>query len=54
MIRAPDDPDYPFSDPPAPGDAVTVAPGILWLPLPLPMALDHVNSHALNAATAGR
>lgn len=29
--------------PPAPGDARTVAPGILWLRMPLPFALDHIN-----------
>ena len=36
----------PFPAPPAPGTAVTVAPGVLWLRLPLPMALDHVNVYA--------
>ncbi len=39
---------YPFSEPPAEGAAVEVAPGILWLRLPLPMALDHVNIYALD------
>lgn len=39
---------HPFPDPPAPGQAVTVAPGVLWLRLPLPMALDHVNVYALD------
>ena len=38
----------PFPDPPAPGTATTVAPGILWMRLPLPMALDHVNVYALD------
>ncbi|KQI68255.1 metallo-beta-lactamase [Loktanella sp. 3ANDIMAR09] len=38
----------PFPDPPAPGTAITVAPGILWMRLPLPMALDHVNVYALD------
>ena len=38
---------YPYPDPPAPGAAVEVADGILWLRLPLPMALDHVNVYAL-------
>jgi hypothetical protein len=38
---------YPHEDAPAPGAAVEVAPGILWLRLPLPMALDHVNVYAL-------
>lgn len=39
---------FPFATPPAPGEACEVAPGILWLRLPLPMALDHVNIYALD------
>ena len=39
---------YPFDTPPAEGTAQEVAPGILWLRLPLPMALDHVNVYALD------
>jgi glyoxylase-like metal-dependent hydrolase (beta-lactamase superfamily II) len=38
----------PFDQPPAEGKAVEVAPGILWMRLPLPMALDHVNVYALD------
>lgn len=38
---------YPFPEPPAAGAAIEVAPRILWLRLPLPMALDHVNLYAL-------
>ncbi|MXU66806.1 MBL fold metallo-hydrolase [Oceanomicrobium pacificus] len=38
----------PFQTPPAEGAAVEVAPGILWMRLPLPMALDHVNIYALD------
>lgn len=38
---------FPFDTPPKPGAAVEVAEGILWLRLPLPMALDHVNVYAL-------
>lgn len=41
MIRSPVD------TPPPPGEPVEVAEGILWLRLPLPMALDHVNAYAL-------
>ncbi|MGP9803818.1 MBL fold metallo-hydrolase [Paracoccus sp. NSM] len=37
----------PFPAPPDEGAAITVAPGILWMRLPLPMALDHVNVYAL-------
>ena len=39
---------YPHAEPPAPGTAIEVAPGVLWMRLPLPMALDHVNVYALD------
>ncbi|WP_413872728.1 MBL fold metallo-hydrolase [Albidovulum sp.] len=39
---------YPFALAPGPGEATEVAEGILWLRLPLPMALDHVNVFALD------
>ncbi|MGR3837446.1 MAG: MBL fold metallo-hydrolase [Cognatishimia sp.] len=39
---------YPWGTPPAEGEAIEVAPGVLWLRLPLPMALDHVNVYALD------
>ncbi|MFK7754798.1 MAG: MBL fold metallo-hydrolase [Sedimentitalea sp.] len=39
---------YPWEDPPAPGTAIEVAPGVLWMRLPLPMKLDHVNVYALD------
>ncbi len=38
---------FPFETPPAHGAATEVAEGVLWLRLPLPMALDHVNVYAL-------
>jgi len=38
---------YPFPEPPAEGAATEVAPGILWIRQPLPMALDHVNVYAI-------
>lgn len=38
----------PWAEPPAPGTATEVAPGILWMRLPLPMKLDHVNIYALD------
>ncbi|EAP75405.1 MBL fold metallo-hydrolase [Roseovarius nubinhibens] len=38
----------PWPTPPAEGEAVEIAPGLLWLRLPLPMALDHVNIYALD------
>ena len=39
---------YPWETPPAEGDAIEVAPGVLWMRLPLPMKLDHVNVYALD------
>ncbi len=39
---------YPFAEPPAPGTATLIAEDVLWLRLPLPMALDHVNVFALD------
>ena len=38
---------FPFETPPAEGEAIEVADGILWMRLPLPMKLDHVNVYAL-------
>jgi glyoxylase-like metal-dependent hydrolase (beta-lactamase superfamily II) len=34
---------YPFADAPPPGAAHQIAPGIHWLRMPLPFALDHIN-----------
>jgi len=39
---------YPFETPPAEGEAIEVADGVLWMRLPLPMALNHVNVYALD------
>ncbi len=39
---------YPHETPPESGTAIQVAPGVLWMRLPLPMALDHVNVYALD------
>lgn len=38
----------PFPDPPEAGEAIEVATGVLWMRLPLPMKLDHVNVFALD------
>lgn len=38
----------PFEAIPAEGEAVEVATGVLWMRLPLPMKLDHVNVYALD------
>ncbi|MFP7672191.1 MBL fold metallo-hydrolase [Marivita sp. S0852] len=39
---------YPWETPPDEGQATEVADGILWIRLPLPMKLDHVNVYALD------
>ncbi|MDP5217496.1 MBL fold metallo-hydrolase [Ruegeria sp. 2205SS24-7] len=39
---------FPWPEPPAPGEAIEVAEGVLWMRLPLPMKLDHVNVYALD------
>ena len=39
---------YPWPDPPEHGDAIEIADGVLWMRLPLPIALDHVNVYALD------
>ncbi|MDZ4096002.1 MAG: MBL fold metallo-hydrolase [Paracoccaceae bacterium] len=44
---------YPFTPPEEKAGAVEVAPGVLWLRLPLPMALDHVNIYALDDRLGG-
>ena len=36
-------PEYPFAEPPAPGTTAEVAPGVHWLRMALPFALDHIN-----------
>jgi len=35
--------EYPFAAPPAPGEARVVAHGVVWIRMPLPFALDHIN-----------
>ena len=38
---------YPCGEPPAPGSVREVAPGVLWLRMPLPFALNHINLWAI-------
>ena len=38
---------YPCGEPPASGHVREVAPGVLWLRMPLPFELDHINLWAL-------
>jgi len=35
--------DHPFDTPPETGTTRPVAPGVHWLRMPLPFALDHIN-----------
>jgi glyoxylase-like metal-dependent hydrolase (beta-lactamase superfamily II) len=35
--------EFPVTTPPAPGETVTIAPGIHWLRMRLPFALNHIN-----------
>lgn len=43
MSRATNGFEYPFADAPAPGAVHEVAPGVFWLRMPLPFALEHIN-----------
>lgn len=38
---------YPFENTPEVGEWITVAEGVYWLRMPLPMALDHINLYVL-------
>lgn len=38
---------YPFPNPPAAGELKPVAPGVLWLRLPLPFRLNHINVYLI-------
>jgi glyoxylase-like metal-dependent hydrolase (beta-lactamase superfamily II) len=39
---------YPFEAPPARGTTLEVAPGVRWIRMPMPMALDHINLWAID------
>ena len=43
---------YPFEPPKADGSHVEIAPGLLWLRMPMPMALDHINVYLLRDGDA--
>jgi hypothetical protein len=45
---------FPFAGPPEPGTAHELAPGVFWVRMPLPFALDHINLWVLREGTAGR
>jgi len=44
-------PEYPFAAPPVPGTTLEVAPGVHWLRMALPFALDHINLWLLEDGT---
>ena len=39
---------FPMPEPPAPGQVVEVAPGILWARIPLPFRLNHINVYLID------
>jgi len=44
VYNAEDDPlTYPYAEAPASGEAIEVADGVLWLRMPMPGRLDHIN-----------
>jgi glyoxylase-like metal-dependent hydrolase (beta-lactamase superfamily II) len=47
-------PQFPHPTPPAPGETLAVAPGVHWLRMPLPFALDHINLWLLEDEHDGR
>lgn len=40
--------EFPWDAPPEPGAAIEVSPGIHWIRMPLPFALDHINLWVLD------
>lgn len=38
---------FPFPTPPAPGEVISVADGVLWTRLPLPFSLNHINIYLI-------
>lgn len=53
-MSSPSSIDYPHSAPPAPGTALEVAPGVRWMRMPLPFALDHINLWLLDDEHEGK
>ena len=49
MTRAtPETLEFPNPDPPKPGEAIEVRPGVLWARFPRPCRLDHVNIYLID------
>ena len=49
LQKVPSTVQFPYPEAPAPGTALPIADGVLWIRMPLPMALDHVNVFAFDA-----
>lgn len=45
--RPPDPLDYPLDEPPAFGHGFEVVPGVMWLRMPMPFRLNHINIWAI-------
>ena len=39
---------FPLPEPPAPGEVIEAAPGILWARIPLPFRLNHINVYLID------
>lgn len=39
---------FPFPEPPPPGEAIEISPGILWIRVPLPFRLNHINVYLID------
>jgi len=44
---------YPFEDVPPAGETREIAPGVLWIRMPMPFALNHINLWAIREDDAG-
>ena len=44
---------YPFERVPEPGTTFEIAPGVVWMRMPMPMALDHINLWGIKDAGDG-
>jgi hypothetical protein len=40
---------YPYAHGPASGEILEVAPGVLWVRMPMPFKLDHINVWLIEA-----
>jgi hypothetical protein len=45
---------YPWAEAPATGAWITLRPGLHWVRMPLPFALDHINLWVLDDEIEGR